>query len=56
MKIIMALLTGLVLMSCSSRNETWDAGAQRQEAHEVQSREETQDRVREQFPSGIRNF
>lgn len=54
MKYVIALLSILVLMSCSSSKnndkQAWDDGAQKQEDYQVEQRQEQQEKIRNQFP------
>ena len=55
MKFIKWLLTVLVLISCSTKDSTWNGGAQRQEQTADEARKEQQEQIRNQFPGG-RNY
>lgn len=54
MKYVMAILSIFVLISCSSsenkKKQAWDDGAQKQEDYQVEQQQETQERIRNQFP------
>ena len=52
MKFLRSLLTVLVLISCSSKETTWDAGAQKQQDYQGQAKQEQQEKIRSQFPGG----
>jgi hypothetical protein len=49
MKILLGFLTLLILMSCASKEMTWDSGAQRQESMQDQTINDQQDQLRNQF-------
>jgi hypothetical protein len=49
MKILLGFLTLLILMSCASKEMTWDSGAQRQESMQDQNINDQQDQLRNQF-------
>jgi hypothetical protein len=56
MKILLSSMALLILMSCSSKQASWDeGGAQKQEAMEDAARSDQQDHIRDQNP-GDRNF
>lgn len=50
MRILGRLLTILILVSCSSKQQSWDSGAQKQQAIEDDRRNEQQERIRNQLP------
>jgi hypothetical protein len=49
MKILLGFLTLFILMSCASKEMTWDSGAQRQESMQDQNINDQQDQLRNQF-------
>lgn len=44
------IMVTFILASCSSRQPSWDSGAQKQEAIEEETQAEQQERLRNQFP------
>jgi hypothetical protein len=52
MKFLTRLLTVLILISCSTKNQTWDAGAKKHEAIEDTTRQEQQEDLKNESPAG----
>jgi hypothetical protein len=52
MKYLMRLLTVLILISCSTKNQSWDAGAKKNEAMKDEARQEQQEDLRNESPAG----
>lgn len=52
MKAFLVLMIIFILGSCSTlgKNQSWDSGAQKQEAIEDETRNDQQDQFRNQFP------
>lgn len=52
MKFLTRLLIILILISCSTKNQIWDAGAKKNEAIEDETRQEQQEDFKNESPGG----